>query len=115
MDFPTYQQQIDIIMDNFDFGKVAKAMKALGWRWHGCDGVPEEPELRKEARRLLREVADAEDFTGVSTGGFVAECHHYDEGKGLSLRFQIDDWDGATEYFDTRQDIRAVSCEKETA
>ena len=65
-----YQNQIDEIIDNFEFGKVRKMMGATDWTW-GDDGVPDEPDLREEARRLLKETV-RKDLYCCGTGGFMA-------------------------------------------
>jgi len=49
------QQKLDEIMDEFNFGKVAKVMEFLKWKWVGV-GVPCEAEIRKKARMRLQEL-----------------------------------------------------------
>ena len=68
-----YQNQIDEIMDNFDFDRVQKMMAATDWTWHTDEGsrMPSQPELREVARSCLRTVAERECFL-VGTGGFTA-------------------------------------------
>ena len=84
------KEAIENILDNFDFETVHKAMKALEWTWHFTEGVPEIPDLRKEARRLLKDVAKRkEDKFFTSTGGFEV----YKEGGFLELKFVIAEWD----------------------
>jgi hypothetical protein len=62
--------QMDEIMDSFDFDKVNKMMCAVNWKWATTeDGVPSKYELRKEARRLMRCAINGED---CATGGFRA-------------------------------------------
>src|SRR3990172_8337837 len=76
-----YQKQINSIMKNFNFSKVAASMVKLNWCWaSSCyyDHVsaydyyiPNEDELRVVALRLLRDIADdlhIGHYTG--TGGF---------------------------------------------
>ena len=92
------QELIDNIMDNFDFRKVHQAMKALNWKWDRIDEIPEEHELRKAARAVLRG-AIAYGFTG--TGGFNAR---YLDGT-LELYFVVTEWNS---YFDEKNE---VSCE----
>ena len=98
----TRQEQIDAILDNFDFEKVHKAMDALNWTYGDKEPV-DVPELRKLARRLLKSVSN-EDIRRISTGGFVAEKHHDKKGTILELKFCIDDisgdhlFDNKTEY-----------------
>jgi hypothetical protein len=89
----TTQEKIDHIMDYFDFAKVAKAMEALNWTWAG-KGVPTEPELRKEARRLLNDVSNKNVCKcafrySISTGGFRVTKYHYGE---LELEFVVYSW-----------------------
>lgn len=66
------QEQIDEIMDNFDFDRVHKMMLAVGWRWSNTEGgwsVPTIPELREGARHLLYRTVD-ERVSGCGSGGF---------------------------------------------
>lgn len=82
---------IDEIMDNFDFGKVARAMEALEWKWSTEDGmmVPDEPQLRATARRLLNEVAKGNEGAYTGTGGFMAR--NLGDGN-LQLTFEVAEW-----------------------
>lgn len=80
-----HQEMIDQIMDCFDFHRVAKAMTAVKWEWANLNRVPDEPELRQEARKLLRQ-AIKEGLVG--TGGFYAS---FTDGV-LRLVFEIDSW-----------------------
>lgn len=89
------EKQKDSIMDWFDFSRVAKIMEQLHWTWHEINGVPEEPEIRQEARKLLNYTIENEE--GVSTGGFKTS---YIEGKDsygepwvrLGLEFILESW-----------------------
>ena len=84
------KEAIEHILDNFDFEKVHETMTSLDWTWHSTDGVPEIPDLRKEARRLLKDVAKRkENKFFISTGGFQV----YKEGGYLELKFVIAEWD----------------------
>lgn len=70
------KQQIDYIMDTFDFKRVHDVMKLLNWKWVSSEnGVPSEYELRKKARMLMEQSAN--ERSGIGTGGFYAE---YKEG-----------------------------------
>lgn len=81
---------IDEIMDCFNFGAVHAYMQETGWAWgHEEDGqwlfrVPDEPEIRQSARRLLMEAAKSpDDVPYIQTGGFtVIKC-----GNSLCLLF----------------------------
>lgn len=85
------QDLIDEILDEFDFDKVKQVMDALQWEWSMDSGsrVPEIPEMRKFARRLLKEVVEKPPYYYSGTGGFHAE-------KGadgfLELRFEVTNW-----------------------
>lgn len=80
------QEQIDDIMDNFDFQKVLKTMRALNWEWGACgrEHEPDESELRCTARSLLKSIA-SEPLHTISTGGFWA----HNDGERLSLFFCV--------------------------
>ena len=84
------QEQIDNIMDNFDFSRVLKTMRALDWEWGSCgtEHEPVETELRREARRLLKNAWD--HSTTFACGGFWA---YFSDGV-LSLHFTVSDWCG---------------------
>lgn len=72
------QQQIDDIMDTFEFEKIHEWMTATDWKWAigGNDGtlrseVPSIYEIRRAARERLKEAASRKN--GFScTGGFTA-------------------------------------------
>ena len=90
--------EIDDIMDNFDFEKVHEAMTLLGWRWVDHDSkafeIPEIIKLRKRARRLMQEAMDSSKAAySIGTGGF--QVHKTtEEGKVyLSLSFVLTSWD----------------------
>jgi hypothetical protein len=84
------KKAIENILDNFNFESVHKAMTVLNWTWYFTDGVPKISDLRKEARRLLKDVAKRKEdkfFTG--TGGFEVSK----EDGILELKFVIAEWD----------------------
>lgn len=84
------QEQIDNIMDNFDFSRVLKTMRALDWEWgsFGTEHEPDEAELRREARRLLKFAwAHA---SNVACGGFLA---YFGDGV-LRLHFTVEEFGG---------------------
>lgn len=92
------QRWIDEIMDNFDFNRVAKAMKALEWEWHDAfEGVPTESEIRMQARYMLNAIDVVKTATSTGyydTGGFIASGD-YDANnnlEGLTLVFQLFEW-----------------------
>jgi hypothetical protein len=93
------QQQIDEIMDWFDFAKVQKVMDHLEWTWNGDYGPPSEAEIRQHARQAMKDVARG---GCQSIGGFEARVvEGSEDGKpwlSLSLAFAVSEWcvDGVT-------------------
>lgn len=88
---PEQQASIDEIMDNFDFAKVVKVMQFLKWKWWDAeDEIPTEYEVRKNARRLLYDVAkNPDEEASITTGGFAA----HKIGKFFELEFILTEWD----------------------
>ena len=64
------QEQMDEIMDSFEFDNVLSVMQHLNWEWESCKGVPDEYEIRKAARRVMKYAIDCNGSAG--TGGFHA-------------------------------------------
>lgn len=75
---------IDEILDEFDFEKVHRTMKALDWTWYGSDGVPSIGDLRRQARELLQELLKHNRYC-VGTGGLFA----YRMADTVGLRFEV--------------------------
>jgi len=74
------QDQIDEIMDTFDFVKVHEIMDALKWTYSDAEGIPDESTLRTTARKHLKEVAKNGGYS--SSGGFTASLREgEDDGK----------------------------------
>lgn len=65
--------QVDEIMDSFDFRQVESVMKHLNWTWKDSKTPPDEYQIRKEARNIMRAAIQSGD--SVSTGGFIAGVH----------------------------------------
>lgn len=63
--------QLEEIMDSFDFDKVHEIMSALKWNWATTEkgGIPDKYELRRKARQLMKQAINGE---GSGTGGFRA-------------------------------------------
>jgi hypothetical protein len=83
---------IDEIMDEFDFEKVHRTMKALEWTWYGSDGVPTIGDLRRTARELLQELIK-HNYHCVGTGGLFA----YRIADTVGLRFEVASFEVETE------------------
>lgn len=94
----TEREDIETILDEFDFCKVEKVMQALDWKWvQTNNAVPSIGDMRRMARELLgRAVLDCGESTdwATSCGGFVAQVHQYpgNSKKYISLSFQVAEW-----------------------
>jgi hypothetical protein len=62
------EEQIENIMDEFDFGPVHNIFEQNGWSYHDSDGVPTLGQLRKTARQVLRD-ASRRPHDGVTIAG----------------------------------------------
>ena len=87
---------IENILDEYDFQRVQKAMKALEWHWSTADdGLPSIAELRRQARGLLEDVYRYEDTTCITMGcgGFEATrlMGVGSLNKYLSLKFVVEE------------------------
>lgn len=93
------KEQIEEIMNNFDFIRVHRVMEELDWEWCWTDGVPSVEELRYKARQQLNEVTTKyKSDASVSSGGFKASIkRNYKNELYLELEFVIEDWN--TEYY----------------
>ena len=101
MELKSYHHDlINEVIDNFDFEKVARVMKALDWKWATDNGgyeVPDIYDLRKNARARLKEVikSSIEEYDGsgvtISCGGF--EAFYRENTKDISLKFVLSYWD----------------------
>lgn len=92
-------EQINIILSEFDFVKVQKVMKALNWKWQKYSEPdkfkgyhPTLIDLTQSARSLLHqccgELLTKHEYV-VSCGGFEA----YRAGYTLSLKFIVEEQD----------------------
>ena len=90
-------EEVEDILDEFDFNRVRVAMEALDWQWfNAADGLPSLGELRKQARSLLETVYNKETspFFMSGCGGFEATrvMEPNDLSKYLSLKFVVSEW-----------------------
>jgi hypothetical protein len=85
--------QVDEIMDSFDFRQVESVMHHLNWTWNDSKTPPDEYEIRREARRIMNIAIQSGE--SVSTGGFIARLHCGEEnGKKwarIDLAFAVED------------------------
>ena len=94
--------QVDEIMDSFDFRKVESVMKYLNWTWKDNKTSPDENEIRRTARKLMRYAVEQNEST--STGGFIVKLlSGIEDGKNwvkIDLAFAIDETMHDGEYYD---------------
>jgi hypothetical protein len=86
-----WQQHIAATLDGFNFEKVHRAMKAVGWEWWpqptGMPKVPTPDELRTCASRLIDfMVQHRQDGDSTEFGGF--RVTKYDDGLRLEFVFE---------------------------
>jgi hypothetical protein len=87
--------EIDYILETFNFDRVHVAMTALDWKWHDPLAVPTIARLKQRAKFLL-DSAYKEHIT-IATGGLQAVYHPpikdsdllVDSGPILSLSFVL--------------------------
>lgn len=94
--------EIDTLIDNLDFKRIRKAMKALEWCYYDSDEYPTVERLKDVARRLLMEaystVREGEQKKcTLGSGGFQAKAErHKKSGKiYLSIMFVLDEENNA--------------------
>lgn len=90
-------EQIEDLLDEFDFDKVKEVMDSLKWTYHDSpDNSVSIGELRRRARCLLEIVynADTAPENYAASGGFLAERRLYpgDAQKYLNLKFVVTEW-----------------------
>lgn len=88
------QEQIDEVMDCFDFCKVAEYMKQTNWTWATTDNyVPDEQQLRQSVRNTMKQLAKTGTI-GQDCGGFYIEFIENKSEKWLrfDVRFTIETW-----------------------
>ena len=101
------QETIDDFIDYFDWECVNDVMEYLNWRWATTgNGIPSIPDMKKHARKYLREVAEGvlkqatekPDLDSVnyftSTGGFNYEATKYKDSDKIYLKmhFAVSEW-----------------------
>lgn len=94
----TLADLVEPVISSFDFERVHKAMKAMGWKWDQIQSsngsVPSIDQMKASARRLLVDVVSCKQHTIVACGGFCAEksINNIDPlDDGLILRFILDE------------------------
>lgn len=90
-------EQIEDLLDEFDFDKVKKVMDCLGWKYFdSSDSEVSIGELRRMARRLLEDAykADPSPEYYTASGGFDVTRYMYtgDTQKYITLKFVVAEW-----------------------
>lgn len=90
-------EQIEDLLDEFDFDKVKKVMDCLKWVYFDSpDNEVSIGELRRMARRLLEVAYNADPSPEYTTGsgGFEVTRYMYpgDATKYLTLSFVVANW-----------------------
>ena len=100
------QQQIDDIMDTFEFNKVREIMYRLDWTWGEEKKYPSDSEIRIDVRgklkRLVEMIRESENglTNFISSGGFRVqgvkdECEEEGTWVKIELFFGLEhSWDG---------------------
>ena len=86
-------EQVNDIMNRFNFARVLTVMHAINWTWRGK--VVEVNELKSTAIYLMDQVSRAYFDNGnvwasVSTGGFVARIENQKGVPRMSLTFSVE-------------------------
>jgi len=94
--------QVNEIMDSFNFRQVESVMQHLNWTWKDSKTPPDEYEIRREARSLMNVAIQSGE--SVSTGGFIVRLHSGEEnGKKwarIDLAFAVEDTFNEGENYD---------------
>ena len=85
----TLQEQMELILCNFDFHKVHKVMECLDWAWY-ADGISQCPEPWEVREHALQRMKDAIKSGYSNTGGFEAKV----EDGVLYLAFVVENTHG---------------------
>jgi len=84
------QDDIDYIMNSFDFQRVLKVMQVLEWKW--IDAVPNLEEIKAQAERLLKSISETNLSAGsIWCGGFKASKRSGHSESFLDLEFILED------------------------
>lgn len=94
-DFKNKNKAINYIVDQLDTERIRKVMKCLDWRWANFEDVPDDFEIRQEARKLLEKLV-FEDYNFLETEGFRAEKIKDGDIEYYTISFVIDSIDSYT-------------------
>lgn len=92
----TIRDQINDVINHFDFDKVHSVMEFLDWNWWNYASIPTKFELQKKAYELLSAAYDLHRLENeravISTAGFEALCDNDADGIWFELKFVLTDW-----------------------
>ena len=83
---------VDEVLDNFDFDQVKQVTDLLNWQYFNVEGQLEVRDLRKMARKLLRDTVqklDKEEKYNTASGGFYVEGFKDFGNKYLEMKFCV--------------------------
>lgn len=87
--YPPLKDQVQVIVDRFDFYKAYEVFLALDWTWPNI-GIPSVDDLKNTAQSILYEVIaeiqEGSTFAKVATGGLVGEYRN----DVLKLIFEVE-------------------------
>jgi hypothetical protein len=81
------------IMEHFDFEKCAKAMRAIGWVWHGNTWSPTVGELKNLAREHFDRLQANPETLSTYSGGLRLARETCDDMHQLVLEFVLAGWE----------------------
>ena len=82
------RDQIQKIMNNFDFEKVHNIMKFLNWTWFPQNTIPTIDKLKQETESLLIQISTHPEYKNISTGGFEVTI----DKQTINLRFIVEEY-----------------------
>ena len=93
---PTLDQQINDIMNRFNFARVLTVMHAINWTWRG--EVVDLNDLKSTAMQMMDDAvrsyhANAGSWVSVGTGGFTARVEDQKGSPRVSLAFSVESVD----------------------
>lgn len=90
---------VNNLIDELDCERIASVMEFLDWKWaseedHNVLQIPDEIDIRRQARNLLMLCADKAIQQGhyqLATGGFEVEAWYENNKLDCSIKFVIEE------------------------
>jgi len=86
-----WHDEIEYIMEHFDFERVHAVMKLLNWTYSPSNKVPTLEEVKTAARKHLEAIGG--DTIGERSGGFNARLERDEGFEFLRLSFEVEQCD----------------------